>query len=158
MQVQVIPSPSKTPQGSCLKCWMSSICVSPCFIWRPLPKTNYSSEVCAKFKRFSSSSFSWQETVFLCSDVPYVIVPLIPAGSQSSDVRKNKDASEVPSLWSFQDPFGSHLWMVWCCIKVRYHPVLPVLVTDPPCQATGRSCRAMSCLCVSGSVTWPGCH
>lgn len=38
----------------------------------------------------------------LCSDGPYVVVPLIPAGSRSSDVRWNKDASEVPSLLSFR--------------------------------------------------------
>lgn len=53
--------------------------------------------------------------------------------------------------------------MVWCSINVRCHPVLLVLVMAPffpdlHCQSIVSSCREMSCLCVSGSVTWPGCH
>lgn len=115
MQVHVIPSTSKMPRGSCLECWMIPVSLSPCSNCRPLPQTNYFSEVCARFKRFSSSRFIWEEAVFLfssaelCSDVPYVTVPLVPAGSWSSDVRRNKDASEVPSLLSLFDHFRSYL-------------------------------------------------
>lgn len=73
------PAPRRCPEAvasllsqmCCMECRMVSVCVSPCFIWRPLPRTNYSSEICARFKRFSSSRFSWEEAVFLCRVVQW---------------------------------------------------------------------------------------